>query len=122
MKQYAVYIVQCSDRSYYTGMTNNVERRVAEHNDGKDPTCYTYKRRPAELVYRADFREVWEAIAWETKVKGWNAKKKEALIRGEYEQLPYLSRRRQPYRKHPCHPEEERPASAGRDVSKGERA
>lgn len=91
MKEYCVYIVHCSDGSYYTGITNDVERRVQEHNEGKDHSCYTFTRRPVHLLYSAHFREVLDAIAWEKKVKRWNRKKKEALIFREYESLPLLS-------------------------------
>jgi len=91
MKEYFVYIGRCRDNAYYTGITNNVERRIAEHNDVIDPHCFTYKRRPVELVYQCSFREVSDAIAAEKQIKGWSRAKKEALIRGETDQLPLLA-------------------------------
>ena len=92
MHRYYVYIVRYTDGSYYTGVTNDVLRRFGEHNLGMDPKTYTYKRRPVELVYSSEFWEVMQAITWEKIVKRWRRKKKEALIRGEYEQLVDLAR------------------------------
>jgi putative endonuclease len=99
IENYFVYILRCSDNSYYTGVTNNYEKRFAEHQNGVDPSCYTSSRRPLELAYVAPFHEITDAIAWEKKVKGWSRKKKEALIAREYEKLPDLSVRRTPYKK-----------------------
>lgn len=91
MKKYYVYIVRCRDSSYYVGITNNYLRRVWQHNEGLDPKSYTHNRRPVELVYLGIFEDVHAAIAWETKIKGWNKKKKEALIAHEHDVLPHLS-------------------------------
>lgn len=90
---YYVYIVRCSDGMYYTGITNNYERRVAEHNEGKDEKSFTFSRRPVVLVHTASFEDVFEAIAWEKTVKRWSRKKKEALIAGELERLPALAKK-----------------------------
>jgi len=87
MQFYYVYIVRCADDSYYIGITNDVERRISEHNLGLSPTSFTYKRRPVQLVYSSEFQNVDEAIAWEKHIKRWNRKKKEALIRGDWEAL-----------------------------------
>lgn len=91
MKRYFVYILKCSDESYYTGVTNDFESRIAEHNDGIDPHAYTFKRRPIELVFLQDFREIQEAIAFEKQVKGWSRKKKEAIIQNNWQLLKSLS-------------------------------
>ena len=91
MRTYFVYILRCSDGSYYTGVTNDVDARVEQHAQGEDPKSYTHDRRPIKLVYCAEFSEIGDAIAWEKKVKRWTRVKKEALIRGEYERLPGLS-------------------------------
>ncbi len=58
---------------------------------GWDPKAYTHHRRPVQLVYAAEFSEITDAIAWEKQVKGWGRKKKEVLIRREYEKLPELA-------------------------------
>ena len=92
MKEYYVYMVRCSDSSYYIGVTNNVFCRVSQHNIGKSPKAYTYKRRPVTLVYSASFIDVYDAIAWEKKIKRWSKKKKEALIEGDTNALRQLSR------------------------------
>ncbi len=106
MKEYYVYILLCSDGSYYTGVTNDWELRLNQHQEGCDPKAYTHSRRPVKLVYLASFPEIYEAIDWEKRVKRWSRKKKEALIKGEYEKLPELSRRYTRYVKNPlCHPE-----------------
>ena len=91
MKLYYVYIVKCSDNSYYTGITNNVFRRVEEHNSGIKPDSYTYRKRPVELVFHYEFNDVNQAIDFEKKVKGWSRKKKEAIINGDWDLLPELS-------------------------------
>jgi putative endonuclease len=93
MNQYFVYILLCSDNSYYTGVTNDIERRFYEHENGLNPDSYTHKRRPVKLVSCERFTEIEQAIAFEKQIKGWNRKKKEALINGEWELLPGLSKR-----------------------------
>jgi len=107
MNEYYVYILRCSDQSYYTGVTNNYERRVAEHQAGGNITCYTYNKRPVELVYVAFFSEITDAISFEKQVKGWSRKKKEALIAKEYEKLPGLAKKNFQKRKevHECQTE-----------------
>lgn len=81
MKSYYVYIAKCADDSYYTGVTNNLDRRLAEHNSGKDTSSYTYTRRPVEIVFSYEFNYIRQAIAFEKQVKGWSRKKKEAIIK-----------------------------------------
>lgn len=91
----SVYILLCRDQSYYTGVTRReVEERVSEHNQGIDPACYTFSRRPVLLVYNEHFERIDEAIATERRIKGWSRAKKEALIRRDYDALPPLAARR----------------------------
>jgi len=94
MKQYFVYILLCSDNSYYTGITNDMDRRMYEHTNGLDPNSYTCKRRPVKMVFCENFNDVNQAIAFEKQVKGWNRKKKEAIIAGNWDLLPGLSVRK----------------------------
>lgn len=89
---YYVYIVQCSDGSYYTGITNDLERRLYEHNSGMDRSCNTFKRRPVELMYHEIFTDVNNAIKWEKQLKGWSRKKKASLINEDWEELKRLSK------------------------------
>jgi len=92
MNKYFVYILLCNDKSYYTGISNNIDRRLEEHQQGANIECYTYKRRPVKLVFQQEFMDVNQAIAFEKKVKGWRRAKKEAIINGNWETLPTLSR------------------------------
>lgn len=82
-----VYILSCADDSFYTGVSNNPERRVEEHNIGFDKDSYTYNRRPVKMVYWERFTDYALAISWEKKIKRWSRKKKEALIKGNWERL-----------------------------------
>ena len=91
---YFVYILLCSDGSYYTGMTNNMDKRLQEHNEGYIQTCYTFKRRPLVLKYFEHFHDVNEAIMKEKQIKGWTRKKKEALINSDFEELIRLAKKR----------------------------
>ena len=91
MKLYSVYILKCSDGSYYTGITNDIDRRMYEHENGINITCYTYKRRPLSLLFIENFIDVNHAIEFEKQVKGWSRKKKEAIIADNWEKLKELS-------------------------------
>lgn len=88
---YFVYILKCSDNSYYTGITNNIERRVFEHNNSDHKTSYTFNKRPVVLVFHQVFNDVNQAISFEKKLKGWTRKKKEALIENNWDKLKDLS-------------------------------
>lgn len=91
-----MYLLRCSDDSYYVGVTSELEERLEQHATGWDPKAYTHERRPVTLVYRAAFSEIGDAIAFEKRIKRWSRKKKEALIAGEYEKLPGLSECKNP--------------------------
>ncbi len=89
---YYVYILQCADGTYYTGMTNSMDRRLEEHGQGVDPTCYTFPRRPLELKYFEHYKYVNDAARREKQIKGWSHAKKEALINGDMEELTRLAK------------------------------
>ncbi|MBI1767930.1 MAG: GIY-YIG nuclease family protein [Bacteroidetes bacterium] len=89
---YFVYIVECSDGMYYTGVTNNLERRLDEHNEGIDPKAFTFKRRPVVLRYWDRSSDIKQAIAWEKQIKGWSRKKKEALFKEDWEEIKELAK------------------------------
>ncbi|SDC56456.1 GIY-YIG nuclease family protein [Pedobacter soli] len=91
MKTYTVYILKCADSSYYTGVTNDIDRRIYEHENAVNPTCYTAGRRPLVLVFCEHFEDVNEAIEFEKQVKGWSRKKKEAIINDNWDKLRPLS-------------------------------
>ena len=74
-----VYILRCSDGTYYTGHAHNLENRLKAHNAGK-ASKYTASRRPVSLVYRESFASRSEAASREYRIKKWTRRKKEALI------------------------------------------
>ncbi|MFZ4797557.1 MAG: GIY-YIG nuclease family protein [Bacteroidia bacterium] len=86
-----VYMVKCIDKAYYVGVTNDLQRRIDEHNDGLNSNSYTYKRRPVELVYFEEFQDNHLAFTWETQLKKWSRKKKEALIESNWSKIKELA-------------------------------
>lgn len=92
--QYFVYLLRCSDNTYYTGVTNDVHSRLTEHQSGEDPNSYTYKRRPVQLVFFTEFSDINSAIEKEKQIKKWSKVKKEALINERFELLPELSKKK----------------------------
>ena len=88
------YILRCSDGSYYTGHTDDLEARIAQHERGLLPG-YTHDRRPVVLVWCRDFATREEALAAERRIKGWSQGKKEALIDGDWGRVSILARNRQ---------------------------
>lgn len=93
MKTYYVYILKCSDGTYYTGFTSNLEQRFLDHKTGKHKDSYTYFRRPVSLVLYCEFTDPKMGIAAEKQIKKWSKSKKEALINNEFEKLPNLSKK-----------------------------
>ena len=90
----SIYMLKCSDGSYYTGITRrSVEERVSEHAQGLDPECYTFRRRPVTLVHAEHYLRIVDAIAAERRIKGWTRAKKEAYIRGDFDALAGLAKR-----------------------------
>lgn len=85
-----MYILKCANGAYYTGSTKNLERRLAQHQNGEGAN-FTKKHLPVELVYYEEFQRIDEAFYREKQVQGWSRKKKEALINGEFDKLPELS-------------------------------
>ncbi|WP_084696432.1 GIY-YIG nuclease family protein [Maribacter thermophilus] len=85
-----MYILECTDGSYYTGSTNNLDLRIQQHQNGEGAN-HTKKRLPVKLVYFEEFQRIDEAFYREKQVQGWSRKKKEALINGFHEKLPELS-------------------------------
>ncbi len=91
MRKFWVYILRCGDKSYYVGVTDDLEKRIAIHKEGLDKNSYTYQRRPVELVYSEEYSSINDAISREKQLQGWSRKKKEALIRGDLEKLHILA-------------------------------
>jgi putative endonuclease len=90
-----VYIVRCADNSYYTGHTDNLEKRIMEHQTGAIE-CYTSTRLPVTLVFAEEFPAREEALAHERQIKGWSRKKKEAMMRGDWDEVSRLACRKRP--------------------------
>jgi len=90
MKGY-MYILECSDGSYYVGSTNNLELRLAQHQAGEGAN-HTKKRLPVTLVYYEEYQKVQQAFYREKQVQGWRREKKEALIKGDVDSLPMLAK------------------------------
>ena len=91
MKTYYVYILECADGKLYTGMTNDISRRMVEHQAGRSKSAFTYTRRPVKLIFLQEFNEVDQAIFFEKRIKKWSAHKKRALANGDYDLLQILS-------------------------------
>jgi putative endonuclease len=91
MKLMYVYILECADGSFYTGVTNNVGRRFIEHTTGLHDTAYTFERRPVRLVFCREFSKPMKAISFEKQLKRWTRAKKIALINNELGKLHKLA-------------------------------
>ena len=92
MKYYYVYILKCADNSFYTGMTNDLERRLIQHQSGKTRFSYTARRLPVSLVWYLQCTNPNEAIRIEKQIKGWSHRKKKALIDENWNDLITFSR------------------------------
>ena len=90
------YILRCADKSYYVGSCRDLDLRVWQHSTGLG-SKYTSTRTPIKLVFAAEFDNVGDAYAFEKKVQGWSRAKREALIAGEFNRLPELSKKHFPH-------------------------
>jgi len=86
-----VYILECSDGSYYTGSTKDIEFRLWQHQNGQGAN-HTRKHLPVKLVFVESFERIDEAFAREKQIQGWSRKKKEALIQGDFNRIHELAR------------------------------
>ncbi|TSC77501.1 MAG: putative endonuclease [Parcubacteria group bacterium Gr01-1014_29] len=78
---YTVYILTCNDNSLYVGCTNNLEKRIQQHNELKSGAHYTKIRRPVTLAHSELYSTLKEARSREAELKGWKREKKIALIK-----------------------------------------
>ena len=97
MKGY-MYILLCSDKTYYTGSTNNLETRLQQHQMSEGAN-YTKKRLPVKLIYFEEFQRIDQAFYREKQVQGWSRKKKEALMKSNWDSLQKLSRNYSQFKK-----------------------
>ncbi len=95
-----VYVLHCADGKYYTGHSDNLERRITQHHTGG--FCdFTSRRRPVRLMWSENFPTRLDALEAERRIKPWSRAKKEALFRGDWAAISYFSK-----------PPRERPSTA----------
>lgn len=82
--------MECSDGSYYTGSTIDLQKRINEHHNGQGAN-HMKKRLPIKLVYVEEYLNIATAFEREKQIQGWSRAKKEALITGDFDALPNLS-------------------------------
>ena len=90
MKAFSVYLLRCSDGTYYVGHTDDLENRLAEHQNGSFGG-HTFARRPVTLLWSCELQSRGQAFAAEMQIKGWTRRKKEALIRSDWKAVRELS-------------------------------
>ena len=93
MQYFYLYILKCSDGSYYVGHTDDIDKRISEHYTG-EIDCYTKKKRPFQVVLVDYFASRYEALSAERKIKKWSRVKKEAYIKKDWELLSLLGKRK----------------------------
>ena len=82
--QYYVYVVATSNNKViYTGVTNNLQRRIYEHKNSLDKTSFTSRYKVNKLVYFECTSDVYSAIEREKQIKGWNRQRKNKLIESQ---------------------------------------
>ncbi len=87
-----VYILRCADDSYYTGHTDNLDQRISEHQTGSYPG-YTSSRLPVKLVWSQECTTREEALTAELQIKRWSRKKKEAMMRDDWQDVALLAKK-----------------------------
>lgn len=92
MRPFHVYLLRCSDGSFYAGHTDDLAARLLQHQNGREG--YTGTRKPVELVWQGEFETREGALAFEQQIKGWSRAKKEALIAGDWERVQVLAQSR----------------------------
>lgn len=87
-----VYLLRCTDGSYYVGQTDDLSKRMAEHEAGEGGD-WTARRLPVELAWSESFGARDEAREAERQIKGWGRAKKEALVRGDWDAIALLAKK-----------------------------
>lgn len=87
-----VYILQCSDDSFYVGHSDDLQKRLYEHEAGLFSTCYKFNKCPVQLVFTEQFESRENALARERQLKDWSRAKKIALINSDWDKLILLSK------------------------------
>ena len=86
-----MYILHCSDGTYYTGSTVDLDKRLEEHQNGEG-AHFTSKHLPIKLMYFEEFQRIDDAFIREKQIQGWSRKKKEALINRKMDELHQLAK------------------------------
>ena len=87
---FIVYILECADHSLYVGHTDDLDRRMQQHDMGSGH-AYTATRRPLRLLHAEAFETRYEALVMERKLKGWSRAKKLAYVRGDWDTIHRLA-------------------------------
>ncbi|HMV37386.1 MAG TPA: GIY-YIG nuclease family protein [Turneriella sp.] len=82
-----MYILECSDGTFYTGSTRDLQTRIEQHNRGEGAR-YTARRLPVRLVYSEEYERIDQAFYREKQVQNWSHQKKESLVEGRFDELP----------------------------------
>ncbi|MBN2411523.1 GIY-YIG nuclease family protein [candidate division KSB1 bacterium] len=86
------YILECSDKSFYTGSTRDLETRLIQHQSGEGAN-YTKKRLPVTLVYWEEYDRIDDAYYREKQIQRWSHAKKLALVESRFDDLPKLAKK-----------------------------
>ena len=85
-RPFVAYMLYCADESYYVGHTDDLEKRILEHQEG-GKCAYTETRRPVRPVWSQEFATREEALAAALRIKNWSRAKKQALASGNFDEL-----------------------------------
>lgn len=91
--EFTLYILECADGSFYIGHTDDLDRRMSQHDQGKG-CIYTSTRRPLKLIHGEGFETRHEALTMERKLKGWSRAKKRAYMAGDWKAVGDLAKGR----------------------------
>ncbi|MDE2024218.1 MAG: GIY-YIG nuclease family protein [Gammaproteobacteria bacterium] len=88
---FTLYVLECADGTFYIGHTDNLSRRLQQHEQSK-VDAYTARRLPLKLIHAEEFESRYEALTMERKLKGWSRAKKQAYMSGDWEAVAKLAK------------------------------
>jgi predicted GIY-YIG superfamily endonuclease len=89
--EFTLYILECSDGTFYISHTDDLNQRLAHHDQGKG-CIHTSTRRPLNLIHTEGFETRYEALTMERKLKGWSRAKKQAYMAGDWNAVGALAK------------------------------
>ncbi len=95
-----LYVLECADGSFYIGHTDDLDRRMEQHDLGLG-CAYTARRRPVKLLHVERFETRYEALTMERKLKGWSRAKKKAYMAGDWNTVGRLAKGRHEHQRTP---------------------